>query len=167
MEEKRAADRAKERGLHRGSKRKTEGRLVERQVVTNWIKALAQLSLVYPERIGGLVEHSTTADRLTDHPEELVTQHGAPTVLRSNNEPEFIFEVIADWADTHTGLFYIPPRSPRHNEYIESFNNRLRDQCLNINNFSSPIHTRVLITDWKSEHNHTQPHSPLGHPTPT
>ena len=113
------------------------------------------------------MEHSITADRLTDHPEELVTQHGAPTVLRSNNGPEFIFEVIADWAGTHTGLFYIPPDSPRHNEYIESFNSHLHDQCLNTNNFYSPIHTRVLITDWKSEHNHTQPHSPLGHPTPT
>ncbi|PDQ34513.1 MAG: hypothetical protein B5766_10700 [Candidatus Lumbricidophila eiseniae] len=119
------------------------------------------------ERIGGLVERSLTADRLTDHPEKLVTQHGAPAALRSNNEPEFITEVIADWADTRTGLFYIPPRSPRHNEYIESFNNRLRDQCLNINNFYPLIHTRVLTTDWKSEHNHTRPHSSPGHLTPT
>ena len=52
IEDKRAADRAKERSsLRRGSKRKAEGRLVEGQVVTNWMKALEQLSLVYPERI--------------------------------------------------------------------------------------------------------------------
>lgn len=51
IEDKRAADRAKERGLRRGSKRKAEGRLVEGQIVTNWMKALEQLSLVYPERI--------------------------------------------------------------------------------------------------------------------
>lgn len=51
IEDKRARDRASERGLRRGSKRKAEGRLVEGQVVTNWMKALEQLSLVYPERI--------------------------------------------------------------------------------------------------------------------
>ena len=93
------------------------------------------------------MERSLTANRLTDHLEELVTQHGAPAVLRSNNRPEFITEVIADWTGTRTGLFYIPPGSPRHNRYLESFNSHLHDQCLNINNFYSPIHTRVLITD--------------------
>lgn len=51
IEDKRARDRAKERGLGRGAKRKAEGRLVEGQVVTNWMKALEQLALVYPERI--------------------------------------------------------------------------------------------------------------------
>jgi len=51
IEDKRARDRASERGLPRGSKRKAQGRLVEGQVVTNWMKALEQLSLVYPERI--------------------------------------------------------------------------------------------------------------------
>jgi len=97
--------------------------------------------------IGGLVERSLTADRLTDHLEELVTQHGAPAVLRSNNRPEFTSEMIADWADIRTGLFYIPPDSPRHNRYLESFNSHLHDQCLNTNNFYPLIHTRVLITD--------------------
>lgn len=51
IEDKRARDRAKERGLGRGAKRKAEGRLVEGQVVTNWKKALEQLALFYPERI--------------------------------------------------------------------------------------------------------------------
>jgi transposase-like protein len=51
IEDKRARDRAKERGLGRGAKRKAEGRLVEGQVTTNWKEALAQLTLVYPERI--------------------------------------------------------------------------------------------------------------------
>lgn len=51
IEDKRARDRAKERGLGRGAKRKAQGRLVEGQVVTNWMKALEQLALVYPERI--------------------------------------------------------------------------------------------------------------------
>ena len=51
IEDKRARERAKERGLGRGAKRKAEGRLVEGQITTNWKEALAQLTLVYPERI--------------------------------------------------------------------------------------------------------------------
>lgn len=51
IEDKRARDRASERGLGRGAKRKAEGYLVEGQAVTNWMKALEQLALVYPERI--------------------------------------------------------------------------------------------------------------------
>jgi transposase-like protein len=51
IEDKRARDRAKERGLGRGAKRKAEGRLVEGQITTNWKEALAQLTLIYPERI--------------------------------------------------------------------------------------------------------------------
>lgn len=64
------------------------------------------------ECIGGLVERSITADRLTAHLEDLVTQRGAPAVLRSDNGPEFISEAMADWAGTRTGLFYIPPARP-------------------------------------------------------
>ena len=51
IEDKRARERAKERGQGRGAKRKAEGRLVEGQITTNWKEALAQLTLVYPERI--------------------------------------------------------------------------------------------------------------------
>ena len=55
------------------------------------------------ECIGGLVERSITADRLTAHLEDLVAARGAPAVLRSDNGPEFISEAVADWAGTRTG----------------------------------------------------------------
>src|SRR6218665_1521908 len=67
--------------------------------------------------------------------------------------------MITDWAGTRTGLFYIPPRSPRHNEYLESFNSHLHDQCLNTNNFYPLIHTRVLTTASTSKHNHPPRHN--------
>jgi len=51
IEDKRARERAKEKGLPKGVKRKAEGRLAEGQVVTNWIQALAQLAIAYPERV--------------------------------------------------------------------------------------------------------------------
>lgn len=97
------------------------------------------------ECIGGLVERSITADRLTAHLEDLVAARGAPAVLRSDNGPEFISEAMADWAGTRTGLSYIPPGSPWRNGYVESFNSRIRDECLNINSFYSLLHAQVII----------------------
>tara|TARA_R100001126_G_C4847035_1_gene159998 strand:+ start:291 stop:1109 length:819 start_codon:yes stop_codon:yes gene_type:complete len=116
--------------------------------------------------LGGLVERSITADRLTDHLEDLVALHGPPAVLRSDNGPEFISLAIADWAGTRTGLFYIPPGSPWLNGYVESFNSRIRDECLNINSFYSLLHARVVISDWKDEYNTVRRHSALGYQAP-
>lgn len=118
------------------------------------------------EYIGGLVERSITADRLTSHLEDLVAARGAPAVLRSDNGPEFISEAMADWAGTRTGLSYIPPGSPWRNGYVESFNSRIRDECLNINSFYSLLHAQVIIGDWKDEYNHHRRHSSLGYLTP-
>ena len=98
--------------------------------------------------------------------EELVAEHGAPMVLRSDNGPEFISEAVADWAGTRTGLSYIPPGQPWRNGYVESFNSRLRDECLNINSFYSLLHAQVVISDWKHEYNHERRHSSLGYMTP-
>ncbi len=117
------------------------------------------------ECIGGLVERSITADRLTAHLEDLVAARGAPAVLRSDNGPEFISEAMADWAGTRTGLSYIPPGSPWRNGYVESFNSRIRDECLNINSFYSLLHAQVIIGDWKDEYNHHRRHSSLGYLT--
>ena len=55
---------------------------------------------------------------------------------------------------------------PWRNGYIESFNGRLRDECLNINIFWSLTHARVVITDWKTEYNHHRRHSALGYQPP-
>ena len=83
-----------------------------------------------------------------------------------DNGPEFISEAMADWAGTRTGLFYIPPGSPWCNGYVESFNSRLRDECLNINSFYSLLHAQVVIGDWKHEYNHERRHSALGYLAP-
>ena len=73
---------------------------------------------------------------------------------------------MADWADQRVGLWFIPPGEPWRNGYIESFNGRLRDECLNINIFWSLAHARVVIGDWKTEYNHHRRHSALGYQPP-
>lgn len=73
---------------------------------------------------------------------------------------------MARWAGTRTGLSYIPPGAPWRNGYIESFNSRIHDGCLNINTYYSLLHAHVVISDWKTEYNHDRRHSSLGYLAP-
>jgi putative transposase len=63
-----------------------------------------------------------------------------------------------------TGLHFIPPGQPWRNGYIESFNSRVRDECLNM--FWSLAQARVVISDWKADYNHRRRHSALGYQAP-
>jgi putative transposase len=65
---------------------------------------------------------------------------------------------MADWPGEHTRLHFIPPGQPWRNGYIESFNSRVRDECLNINMFWSLVQARALISDWKEDYNHRRRH---------
>ena len=118
------------------------------------------------ECLGGLVERSITGDRLIDELDRLAADRGYPAVLRCDNGPELACTAMADWADERIGLAFIPPGEPWRNGYIESFNGRLRDECLNINLFWSLTHARVLISDWKTEYNHHRRHPALGYQAP-
>jgi len=89
------------------------------------------------ECLGGLVERSVTGDRLIDELDRLAGHRGYPTVLRCDNGPELACEAKADWATGRVGLSFIPPGQPWRNGYVESFNGRVRDECLNINSFWS------------------------------
>ena len=73
---------------------------------------------------------------------------------------------MADWAGEVTGIHYIPPGAPWRNGYVESFNSRIRDECLNITSFWSLTHARVIIGDWKKEYNTIRRHSALGYRSP-
>lgn len=87
-------------------------------------------------------------------------------VVRCDNGPELACTAMADWAGQRVGLSFIPPGEPWRNGYIESFNSRVRDECLNINTFWSLTQARVVIADWKAEYNHHRRHSALGYQTP-
>ena len=118
------------------------------------------------ECLGGLVERCVTADDLIDELDRLATQRGYPTVLRCDNGPELACAAMTDWAGDRLLLAFIPPGQPWRNGYIESFNSRVRDECLNINIFWSLAHARVVIADWKYQYNHHRPHSALDYQTP-
>lgn len=118
------------------------------------------------ECLGGLVERGITADTLIDELDRVAVDRGYPSVLRSDNGPELACAAMRDWAGERVGLVFIPPGQPWRNGHIESFNGRLRDECLNINLFWSLTQARVVISDWKDEYNHHRRHSALGYQTP-
>lgn len=118
------------------------------------------------ECLGGLVDRSITGDWLIDELDRVAQLRGYPTVLRCDNGPELACQAMADWAGDRIGLHFIPPGEPWRNGYVESFNARIRDECLNINLFWSLTHARVVIADWKTDYNQRRRHSALGYQPP-
>ena len=118
------------------------------------------------ECLGGLVDRSITADVLIDELDRIAASRGYPAVLRCDNGPELACDAMADWAGDRVGLSFIPPGQPWRNGYVESFNSRVRDECLNINIFWSLAHARIVIADWKEEYNHHRRHSAPGYQAP-
>ena len=73
---------------------------------------------------------------------------------------------MTDWAGERVGLHFIPPGQPWRNGYVESFNGRVRDECLNINMFWSLAQARVVISDWKERLQPPPTPSALGYQAP-
>jgi putative transposase len=114
-----------------------------------------------------IVERSITADRLVEELKTVFAMAGGPPkVLRMDNGPEFISQALQQFCDHRVGMSYIPPGTPWNNGHIESFNNRLRKECLNRNHWNTLFEARVVIGDFKEEHNHRHRHSSLGYRTP-
>lgn len=90
-----------------------------------------------------------------------------PKYLRSDNGPEFIAKALSTWlskrgVETH----HIDPGSPWQNPFGESFNGRLRDECLNLELFQNLLEAKVVVEDWRRDYNLARPHSSLGYRTP-
>jgi putative transposase len=99
---------------------------------------------------------------------ELFALHGVPRFLRSDNGPEFIAKALTlDLEQNGCGAKYIDPGSPWQNGHCESFNGKLRDECLNLEVFHHPDHARAVVELWRRHYNQDRPHSSLAHRTPS
>ena len=88
----------------------------------------------------------------------------AAEYIRSDNGPEFIAKQLRQWlAKVGTRTLYIEPGSPRENGFCESFNGKLRDECLNGEIFYSLKEAQIVIQGWRKEYNTVRPHSALGY----
>jgi putative transposase len=119
------------------------------------------------EALGIEVDYSLPAKRVTRLLDRLVTEHGKPQRLRSDNGPEFISEELQGWCKTNEiALHRIEPGRPTQNAYIERFNGTFRREVLNANVFSSLAQVRRTVADWLVEYNTVRPHQALGFMTP-
>jgi len=97
-----------------------------------------------------------------------VAVYGAPLSITVDHGTEFMSKALEEWAyQRGVKLDFIRPGKPVENAYIESFNGRLRDECLNINQFVSLDDARLKIEAWRVDYNHHRPHSSLGNLTPS
>ena len=99
--------------------------------------------------------------------EGLKQQGRKPEVIVIDNGPEFVSQVVDQWAyENGVQLHFITPGRPMENGYIESFNGKFRDECLNENWFFDLADARRKIAEWKWDYNHVRPHSALDYQTP-
>jgi len=100
--------------------------------------------------------------------ERLVAQKGKPRLIQVDNGSEFRGIELDQWAyRNQVQLHFIEPGKPTQNAKIESFNARLRDECLNQEWFTSLFHARSILAAWKDDYNTVRPHSALNYQTPT
>lgn len=92
---------------------------------------------------------------------------GYPKAIRTDQGPEFTSKALDQWAYEHgVQLKLIQPGKPTQNAFIESFNGKFRDECLNEHWFHSLAHARAIIREWRKDYNECRPHSTLGYKTP-
>lgn len=114
-------------------------------------------------------ERTIDADETVATLERLVSERGVgPENLRSDNGPELTARVLREWCEAaSTATAYIEPGSPWQNPWIESFNARVRDEHLDVEEFSSLVEAQVLTEDFRLDYNADHPHSALDMMSPS
>jgi len=119
------------------------------------------------ECLATVVDNSISGERVTRELDKIVSRRGQPNMIVSDNGTEFTSNAMLQWQEEcKIKWHYIAPGKPMQNGFVESFNGRLRDECLNEHLFSSYAHGRNLIENWRNDYNQTRPHSSLGWLTP-
>ena len=113
------------------------------------------------------VEKRMNARHVMETLDELMSERGKPRYTRSDNGPEFIANELTEWLE-NLGIcpLFIEPGCPWQNGYIESFNGKLRDECLNEETFWSRAETQVIVDWFRDIYNLERPHRSLGMKTP-
>lgn len=107
------------------------------------------------EALEMLVQRSIDSDQTVATLERLVAERGAPEHLRMDNGSELTAHALQDWCRfSKTGAAYIDPGSPWQNPFLESFHSRVRDELLDVEEFSCLAEAKVVISDWREDYNH-------------
>jgi putative transposase len=119
------------------------------------------------ECLATVADTSLSGVRVVRELERLTGERATPKVIVSDNGSELTSVAVLQWVPGRVAWHYIEPGKPVQNAFIESFNSRLRDECLNENLFSTLSEAQRIIEAWRHDYNHARPHSSLGTLTPS
>lgn len=131
------------------------------------LRALTAVDEYTRECLAIEVDSCLSSRRVTRVLEWVIQQRGKPEAVRCDNGPEFTSRHFLAWCEEQQiRLIHIQPGRPMQNGRVESFNGRLRDECLNANWFPTMSEAKRKIEAWREEYNRERPHSSLGYRTP-
>ncbi len=114
-----------------------------------------------------VADTSLSGQRVVRELDTIAAERGYPATIVSDNGTELTSSAVLAWSQARgVGWHYIAPGKPQQNAFVESFNGKLRDECLNETLFSSVRHARAVLAAWRQDYNHVRPHSALGGRTP-
>lgn len=132
------------------------------------VKCLTIVDDFTKESVDIVPDHSIPGLYVTRVLDQAAQFRGLPAAIRTDQGPEFTGRALDQWAYRHgVQLKLIAPGKPTQNAFIESFNGRFRDECLNDHWFESLHAARAIISAWRRDYNEQRPHSALGYRTPT
>jgi putative transposase len=134
-----------------------------------WKKRYGNLGLLEIRELRQLRdENALTAQSVVDALSEIAQERELPYAITVDHGTEFTSKVLDEWRHLRgVKLDFIRPGKPTENSFIESFNGRLRDECLNVHGFATLDEVRVVLKAWRDDYNHHRPHGPLGRLTPS
>lgn len=131
------------------------------------LKCLTIVDDATHEALAVEVERSISGSGVVRVLDRLALSQGLPRIIRTDNGKEFCSRAMIQWAhEKGVTLRLIEPGKPNQNAYIESFNGRLRDECLNEHWFRNLLHARALMEIWRREYNEDRPKKALAGMTP-
>jgi transposase-like protein len=128
-----------------------------------WKKKYAGLGLSELRELRQLREENGVT-RVLD---QIIAERGPPRAIRCDNGPELTSRHFLAWAlDRRVDLVHIRPGKPTQNAYVESFNSKMREECLRVSRFQNLFEARRIIAAWRRDYNERRPHSSLSYMTP-
>ena len=131
------------------------------------LRALTVVDAFTREALVIHVDQGIKGEQVVEAVSRVTAVRGAPKSIRVDNGPEFVSKALDRWAyENGVTLDFSRPGKPTDNAFIESFNGRLRDECLNAHWFLSLANARAKIEAWRRHYNESRPHTSLGWMTP-
>ena len=132
-----------------------------------WFRTLTVLDLYTRESLTLVADRSLTGVKVAAALSCVLQHRAGPQAITVDNGGEFVSRAMDAWAYAHdVRLDFIRPGKPVENAFIESFNGKLRDECLNAHVFGSVIEAQAVLDAWREDYNLVRPHSSLQDRTP-